>query len=65
MSATIYETYARKDPQKDDSICTILDIKVALSRKYLSPHFYDNISSLLAENYPTEIKPPYFLPCIS
>lgn len=43
---TEYETSARKEPQKED-IRGILDLDVALLRKYLLKHFCDEIKSVL------------------
>ena len=43
----------------------ILDLAGADSRDYLFAHFYDEIRSVLAENYSTEIKTSYLPPYIS
>lgn len=47
LSATEYETSARKEPQKKDNIRGILDLDVTILRKYLLKHFYDEIKSVL------------------
>ena len=47
------------EPQKKGSTTSILNLVEGLSRKYLSAHFYDEIKSVVAENYSTQTRPPY------
>ena len=39
MNGPIYETSARKEPQKEDRTCSILNLEGVLSRKDLIVHF--------------------------
>ena len=59
------ETFAGKEPQKQNTTLSVLDVEGAFSVKYLLTHFQHSINSVILENFSIEIKSPYLLPPIS